>query len=188
MEENYKPIKGYEDLYEVSDKGNVRTSLGKTTYSDLHGKRVWKQRILKPRPISSGHLTVQLYKNKRGKDFLIHRLVAMAFIENPNNLPCINHKDSNPKNNNVENLEWCTYAYNNEYSFQHKEKKNNIFVTLIHKETRKEIEFNSMAKASRFLSRNSGWISNANQKYDKIEDKNYEIKIHNRRNGENNGN
>lgn len=182
MSEIYKPIVGYEGLYEISNMGNVRTALGKTTESIRHGKRIWKQRVLKARPLKKdGHLRVQLYKDKKGKDFLVHRLVAQAFIKNPNNYPCINHKDSNPQNNNVNNLEWCTYAYNNEYSFQHKEKKNNIFVTLTHKESGEEIEFNSMSKASQFLSHSIGWISNGIKKGHKLHDEHYDITIQGQR-------
>lgn len=172
--ETYKPIEGYEDLYEVSNLGNVRTLRDSPKLSRLS--------VLKPKPLKrGGHLRVQLYKDKKGKDFLIHRLVAQTFIENLNNYPCINHKDSNPQNNNVDNLEWCTYAYNNEYSFQHKEKKNNIFVTLTNKETGKEIEFNSMSKASQFLSHSVGWISNAIKKGHKLHDENYDITIQEKR-------
>lgn len=182
MLEIYKPIVGYEGLYEVSNIGNVRTALGKTTKSVRHGERVWKQRVLKARPLKQGgHLRVQLYKDKKGKDFLVHRLVAQAFIPNPKNEPCINHKDSDPQNNNVNNLEWCTYAYNNEYSFQHKEKKNNIFVTLVHKETGEEIEFNSMSKASQFLSHNVGWISNTINLGRRLYDETYDIKVQEKR-------
>lgn len=63
----------------------------------------------------SGYVGVDLFKNGKYKHMLVHRLVAIAFIPNPKNLPCINHKDENKKNNNVENLEWCTYSYNNSY-------------------------------------------------------------------------
>ena len=58
---------------------------------------------------------VNLYKNKVMKTCLLHRLVAEAFLKNPNNYPCINHKDENKENNNVDNLEWCTHQYNNTY-------------------------------------------------------------------------
>lgn len=56
-----------------------------------------------------------LCKNGKTKRFSVHRLVAQAFIPNPNNLPIINHKDENPSKNIVDNLEWCDYEYNNNY-------------------------------------------------------------------------
>lgn len=63
----------------------------------------------------NGYKVVILYKDGKKKTYLVHRLVAIAFIPNPNNLPIINHKDENKTNNNVNNLEWCTYEYNNTY-------------------------------------------------------------------------
>lgn len=65
--------------------------------------------------MSTGYLSVELFKNKHSKRLLIHRLVAEAFIDNVDNLPVVNHKDENPQNNNVNNLEWCTQAYNFTY-------------------------------------------------------------------------
>lgn len=88
--------------YEVSSDGLVRN---KTT-----------KHILKPSYINSGYLIVGIcLDNKRRKKFLIHRLVVMAFIPNINNYPEVNHKDENKTNNNVENLEWCTSKYNQNY-------------------------------------------------------------------------
>ena len=72
--------------------------------------------ILQPSIINSGYHVVTLYSpNKTKRKFQVHRLVAEAFIRNPNNLPCVNHKDENKINNTATNLEWCTYQYNNNY-------------------------------------------------------------------------
>lgn len=105
--EIWKPIRGYEGYYEVSNLGRVR-SLGNglthnksMTYlsgGDLRGYRV-----------------VNLWKNGHGISKRVHRLVAEAFIPNPDNLPQINHKNEDKADNRVENLEWCTCAYNNNY-------------------------------------------------------------------------
>lgn len=89
--------------YEVSNMGRV-----KSLYFG-------KEKILKPTKDKVGYLRNQLSKNSKGKWFLVHRLVASAFLENPDNLPCVNHKDENKGNNRVENLEWCTIKYNNNY-------------------------------------------------------------------------
>lgn len=71
--------------------------------------------MLKPGKNTGGYLQIKLCKNGKRKIFTIHRLVAETFIPNPDNLLCINHKDENKENNRVENLEWCTYEYNNNY-------------------------------------------------------------------------
>lgn len=107
MKEEFRDIKGYEGLYQVSNLGNVK-SLGNGNSNNS------KERILKPGN-SNGYKRVVLSKNKEKKMYCVHRLVAQAFIHNPNNYPMINHKDENPLNNCVENLEWCTCKYNNNY-------------------------------------------------------------------------
>lgn len=109
MQEIWKDIRGYEGYYQVSNFGNVRS----VDRVDSHCRNL-KGRILK---LSNGtYKSVTLSTNNVCKNHSVHRLVAEAFIPNPNNLPCINHKDEDKHNNNVNNLEWCTYGYNNDYS------------------------------------------------------------------------
>lgn len=96
----WKTIENFEN-YEVSDLGQVRNK--KTG------------RILKPNLVGKGYYKIDLHKNSKRYCFLIHRLVAQAFIENPNNLPQVNHIDEDKENNNVSNLEWCDANYNNKY-------------------------------------------------------------------------
>ena len=110
MKEEWRAIKGYENLYEVSNLGRVR-SLERYVKSKT-GTRIVKERILKPVNVGSGYLGVGLYKEGKVRIIYVHRLVAQAFIPNPNNLPEVNHKDENKTNNRVENLEWCTREYN----------------------------------------------------------------------------
>ncbi len=109
MQEIWKDVQGYEGLYQVSNLGKVKSFRGSCKF----GKP--KELLLKPTLINSGYGVVTLYSNEKRKKFQIHRLVATAFIPNPMNLPCVNHKDENKLNNSVENLEWCTYEYNNNY-------------------------------------------------------------------------
>ena len=106
--EIWKEIKGYEGLYEVSNKGRIKT----LKYNHGNKHKILKCNIKKNR---YGYLSVTLCKNKIHKDYSIHRLVATHFIPNPKNLYSINHIDENKKNNCVENLEWCTIEYNNNY-------------------------------------------------------------------------
>ena len=114
MEEIWKYIEGYEGLYEVSSYGRVR-SLGQFVNHNYGGYAYRKGRILKPGLGSRGYLSVTLSKNGIQKNYSVHRLVAQAFIENPDNLPQVNHKDEDRTNNNVTNLEWCDAKYNVNY-------------------------------------------------------------------------
>lgn len=100
---NYKPIPGYEGLYEVSACGKVRS---------LNFKRTGKIRIMKPQIHTNGYLCLTLYKNEQQEKCFVHRLVAFAFIRNTKNELEVNHKDWDKKNNNVSNLEWCSRRYN----------------------------------------------------------------------------
>lgn len=102
MEEIWKDIKGYEGLYQVSNFGRVK---------NMRTGRILKNNML----ASSGYYFVFLYKDKNRSFEYIHRLVAMTFLDNKDNLPCVNHIDEDPSNNIVSNLEWCTYRYNNRY-------------------------------------------------------------------------
>lgn len=109
MEEIWKDIEGYEGRYQISNLGNVKS----LNYGG-HGYA----KDLVPKVNNCGRLWVELFCNGSKRQCLIHRLVGEAFIPNPNDYPQINHKDENPKNNVVENLEWCTQAYNNRYSLK----------------------------------------------------------------------
>lgn len=157
--EIWKDVAGYEGLYEVSNLGKVRTHKNKVTYSELHGKRHWKQRILKPKSSKTREPRVALWKNKVSKDFLVHRLVAEAFIPNPDNKPTVNHIDGNPNNNHFENLEWATYKENNNHAFDNNLIKTGMSVILVNKKTKEVHMFRSMAKASEFLGHNPGYLS-----------------------------
>ena len=103
--ELWKDIPGYEGLYQVSNLGRIRS---------LYNYKRDGDNILKPR-IKRGYYTVGLRKDGVRKWHLLHRLVAGAFILNPDNKPQVNHKDENKLNNCADNLEWCTASYNNNY-------------------------------------------------------------------------
>ena len=105
--EIWKTIPGYEGLYEISNFGRVKT------HCAGRGRNVTKIRKLVPD--KDGYLTVMLTDHGRAKNMKVHRLVAEAFIDNPNNYPMINHKDECKSNNSFENLEWCDSKYNNSY-------------------------------------------------------------------------
>lgn len=159
MNEKWKDVVGYEGIYEVSNKGRVRTHKHKTTYTKKHGVRHWKQRYLKDKTPNGRDVRVALWKNGKPKDFLVHRLVAFAFIPKIEGKNCINHIDGNPKNNSVENLEWCTHLENNRHAFETGLITINMKVKLIN-HLGIEYEFNSLSKAGAFLGRSHGYVSN----------------------------
>lgn len=111
MQEIWKDIPGYEGKYQISNFGNVMS---------LHFRSSNKKKILKPiKKNNYGYLQVNLSKNGKHKITMIHRLVAKAFIPNPENKPVINHLDSNPSNNRADNLEWCTQQENIKYGYSY---------------------------------------------------------------------
>ena len=143
MSENevWRDVLGFEGIYQVSNKGNI-FSVDRI----VRGKK-WGGRTLKPRPHRNGYLQVELYKNSIRKKKYIHRLVAEAFLPNPNGFPEINHKDEIKTNNCVENLEWCTRKYNNNYGtkIERLSKK----VSAVDIETGEVLTFNSIREAGR---------------------------------------
>lgn len=114
----WRDIKDYEGYYQVSDTGVVKAIERTIVFADGR-KRKYPEKIL---PIKewfkngNGYLMVSLTKHHKTKGFSVHRLVAEAFLPNPNNLPQVNHKDENKSNNSALNLEWCDQKYNNRYS------------------------------------------------------------------------
>lgn len=108
----WRPIKGYEGAYEVSDGGDVRSVERVITCKDgrkmpIHGK------VLSPGVGGNGYKIISLWKNNRVEMAYVHRLVAETFIDNPEGKPTVNHKDGDRLNNQVSNLEWATYLENN---------------------------------------------------------------------------
>lgn len=101
----WKDVVGYENLYEVSDGGYVRSKYR----IDCLGRQ-YKPKLLTGGRFSNNYAFVRLTKNKKSKNELAHRLVALAFLDNPENKPCVNHKNGNKWDNSVHNLEWCTYS------------------------------------------------------------------------------
>ena len=105
MKEIFKDIEGYEG-YQISNYGNVKS---------LGNDKTRKEKVLKPAKDKYGYLYVNLSKQGKVKKHFVHRLVAQVFIDNPNNLPEINHKDEDKTNNHITNLEWCDRKYNINY-------------------------------------------------------------------------
>lgn len=105
--EIWKPVTGFEGLYEVSNSGSVKS----LRYRNVDGKTG----VLKEITLPSGYRYVNLHKDKQTRHYYIHRLVATAFIPNPDSLPEVNHRNEDPGDNSANNLEWCTSQYNKNY-------------------------------------------------------------------------
>lgn len=99
-DEIWVPVQGYENLYWISNKGRIHNN----------------KKVMKPYRINSGYLCIDFTVNSAKKKNLVHRLVASAFLPNPDNLPEVNHIDENKDNNSVTNLEWCTRSHNKQHS------------------------------------------------------------------------
>lgn len=163
-EEAWKPIKDYEGLYEVSNLGRVKS---------FNYRGTGNEKILKNIKCNNGYLMVGLTKNRKQKLFYVHRLVAEAFIPNPNNLPCVDHINTIRTKNEVGNLRWVTHEENNnnpltkkKYSENHREQtgeKNpmrdycckGVYCVELN------ISFNSIKEASKELNISSQSICNA---------------------------
>ena len=104
--EEWRPVVGYENLYMVSNMGRVKS---------LNYNKTGKERILKPQKSGNGYLHVQLCKDGKAKNYLVHRLVATAFCDNPHGFKEVNHKDEDKTNNCADNLEFCNGYYNCNY-------------------------------------------------------------------------
>jgi hypothetical protein len=154
--EEWKPVKDFDGWYEISNLGNVRSVQRiiqhKPDRFSSKGKiQVNESKVRVQSANKSGHMHVQLYRNSKPVKRYVHRLVAEAFIPNPDNKPNVNHIDGNPKNNHYSNLEWCTQKENIRHSFNTgltPTKKRVKSISLI---TGNETEYESIAVAARTL-------------------------------------
>lgn len=151
MEEIWKDVKGYEGYYQVSTLGRIK-SLSR------HRKVGWadytsKEKIIAQCNHRCGYKLVLLHKNGEKKMYKVHQLVATAFIFNPNNLPCVNHKDEDKTNNCVDNLEWCDHSYNNNYGSRNEKvrKANCKTVIQLSLDGKYIKEWNGMREAARSI-------------------------------------
>ena len=125
MIEEWRPVEGYEGLYEVSNTGRVR-SLDRYVKGKGESYRLRKGSILSLVKSNLGYLQVSLCCNGKYKTINVHRLVAQTFILNPDNLPEVNHKDEDKTNNSIENLEWCTAKYNMNFGTRQERYRNTM--------------------------------------------------------------
>lgn len=155
MEEQWKEIEGFEGYYQISSFGRVK-SVERYIQQKDGMKRPYKipEKILKPKMKYNGYLGVGLAMGGKVQNSLIHRLVAAAFIPNPDGLPEVNHKNEDKKDNRVENLEWCSVSYNNCYGTRlerTKRQPHNHPVVMFDIDGKKLLTFQSVNEAARHL-------------------------------------
>jgi len=121
MKEIWRPVVGLEEYFKISNLGRIKR-IKAHCYSINQKKIIVREmdKILKP-TLDRGYLKINLSLNGKRCLKYIHRLVAEAFIPNPNNYKEVNHIDSNPTNNHIDNLEWCDRKYNIDYMLKHQE-------------------------------------------------------------------
>ena len=160
--EDWKDIPGYEGIYQASNEGRIRSAPDKTTYTERHGVRHWKSRILKTKRQKPPHRQderVSLWLDGKPKWFLVARLVAMAWCNGYQDGFTVNHIDGNCLNNNANNLEWVSLADNIKLGFKTGLYKAATKRCALYKSDGFYMEFDSLASASRYIGRRNGYIS-----------------------------
>lgn len=161
--EQWRDIPGYENLYQASTFGNIRTSEGKTTSNARFKRRVWKQRIMRQKIQSrkngsKADARISLWKDGIEKTHLVSRLVALTWCDGYSPDLTVNHIDGNPANNNASNLEWVSLGENIQKGFESGLYSTQIPVVVVNSNS---IDiYPSMSKASRALGKSPGYISN----------------------------
>lgn len=159
--ENWKEVAGYDGKYLISDAGRVFSKHNNNFLAT---------------PINNyGYPTVTLWKNGKRKKHIVSRLVASAFIDNPDGKTQVNHKNGNKLNNYAYNLEWTTPSENVEHAIRTGLSKTSKKVVLICLNTNKKLEFDSMSKASRFLGKNTDFVGSKLRKESQAFYNNYRL-------------
>lgn len=157
--EIWKDIEGWEGYYQVSTEGRVR-SLPRTVASSRCTSNL-KGRILKPRPDPKGYMKVALCRDGICYSRKVHRLVAQAFIPNPDNLATVNHKDEVKSNNRLENLEWLSNADNTAYGTRGDRIRQKLSQPIIGTKDGKDFYFSSISSAAKHFDGTSANIISA---------------------------
>ena len=173
--EQWKPIPGYEGLYDASNLGNIRSTPGKITSNAQYDRRVWNTRVMKlkwkARDCGKKDARVCLWKDGKEHTHLVARLVALTWCDGYSAGMTVNHIDGDTENNHPENLEWVTIEENVRHAFDTGLCSSFQYPVMLIDKQGEEISFRSMAEASRFLGHNDKYISDAmNKRRNKVYD------------------
>jgi len=174
-----KPVNGYEGYYEVDQFGRVY-SVDRTIHVSDNGREYSKTLLgtqMKQNMHSQGYKTVTLTKDGESKTVYVHRLVADAFIPNPNALPMVNHKDEDKTNNFVDNLEWCTNEYNLSYGNAKERREKKIRGRSLSEEHKTKIATSLKEHYSKHESKSKGRISERRKPVIAIDSEGNELKF-----------
>ena len=160
MQEIWKDIPGYEGYYQASNLGNIKSLLFQ---NNVFNKKYKREKILKPKKSKDNTLRVELWKDGNNKTWLVHRLVALTYLENGNTNLTVNHKDGNRLNNNLENLEMVTLKENIQHAFR-TGLQNQIKIKITDKVTGTIILPSSLAEGSKIINQSHGYLSNKTKK------------------------
>lgn len=167
--EKWKQIPGYEGIYDASDMGRIRSTPGKTTRSALYNNRTWKTRVMKvkweKRPCGKMDARVCLWKDGKEHTHLVARLVALAWCDGYSDGMTVNHIDGNPENNRADNLEWVKLSDNIRHAFDTGLCSSFQTPVCLVDTDGVTHKFRSLADASRFLGRSTGYVSNVIHDY-----------------------
>ena len=160
--EQWRDIPGYENLYQASDSGNIRTCEGKITSNARYNKRVWKQRVLKQKVTKNrkgrADARVNLWKDGEEQTWLVARLIALTWCAGYREGWTVNHINGNPLDNRAENLEWVTLGENISKGFKEGLYRSKQLPIVLANECAL-FEFESAAEANRFLGRSHGYVT-----------------------------
>lgn len=169
--EEWRPVPGYDGIYEASSLGRIRTAPGKTTSNARYPIRVWKSRIMKfkhPHNSKRHDARVSLWREGKQKDYLVARVIAMSWHGVPDDGMTVNHINGNYLDNRPENLEWVSLSDNIKHAFDNGLCDSFLKKITLVDQNKVEHTFKSLSQADRFLGRASGYTSNALLKNHKI--------------------
>lgn len=174
-QEIWKDIPDYEGIYQASNLGRIRTCENKITYTKRHGKRCWKQRILKYKgeTYNTGY-RVSLWKDGKCKDYLVARLVATTFLGQSN--LTVNHIDGNRFNNCIDNLEWCSIGENVRKSFEIGLHHNQQKIIITNKKNNEKVICRSLALGNKYMNKAHSYLSSCIKKK-KFENQNFKWEL-----------